>query len=61
MVQLLHLFAQIHLHNGIDLIHSFNQGVTMNTRQLIGYVLRAATLLTVTIALVVLIVWLWNW
>ena len=33
----------------------------MTTRQLIGYVLRAATLLTVTIALVVLIDWLWNW
>ena len=33
----------------------------MNTRKLIGYVLRAATLLTVTIALIVLIVWLWNW
>ena len=30
----------------------------MTTRQLIGYVLRAATLLTVTIAL---IVWVWNW
>ena len=33
----------------------------MTTRQLIGYVLRAATLLTVTITLVVLIIWLWNW
>ena len=33
----------------------------MTTRQLIGYVLRAATLLTVTIALAVLIDWLWNW
>ena len=31
----------------------------MTTCQLIGYVLRAATLLTVTIALVVLIIWLW--
>ena len=33
----------------------------MSIRQRIGYVLRAATLLAVTIALVVLIVWLWNW
>ena len=31
----------------------------MTIRQLIGYVLRAATLLAVTIALVVLIIWLW--
>ena len=61
MVQLLHLFTQTHLHNGIDLIRSFNQGDNMTTRQLIGYVLRAATLLAGTIALVVLIVWLWNW
>ena len=60
MVQLLHLFAQIHLHNGIDPITS-NQEATMSTREIIGYVLRAATLLAVTIALVVLIVWLWNW
>ena len=33
----------------------------MTTRQLIGYVLRAATLLAVTIALIALIVWVWNW
>ena len=30
----------------------------MPTREIIGYVLRAATLLIVTIAL---IVWVWNW
>ncbi len=33
----------------------------MSTREIIGYVLRAATLLIVTIALIVLIVWVWNW
>ena len=33
----------------------------MPTREIIGYVLRAATLLIVTIALIVLIVWVWNW
>ena len=60
-MQLLHLFAQTHLHNWINLIRSFNQGDNMTTRQLIGYVLRAATLLAVTIALIALIVWVWNW
>ena len=33
----------------------------MSTREIIGYVLRAATLLIVTIVLIVLIVWVWNW
>lgn len=33
----------------------------MSTREIIGYVLRAATLLIVTIALIVLIVWVCNW
>ena len=33
----------------------------MTTRQLIGYVPRAATLLAVTIALIVLIALVWNW
>ena len=33
----------------------------MSTREIIGYVLRAATLLITTIALIVLIVWVWNW
>ena len=32
----------------------------MTTRQFIGYMLRTATLLTVTIALAVFIVCLWN-
>ena len=59
MQLLLPPFTQAHLHNWINLIRSFNQGDNMTTRQLIGYVLRAATLLTVTIALVVLIIWLW--